>query len=109
MTAQHIPRLQVMIRLDGLSGKGVVIVAVFQPKGGSSGRWTEYTLLDRPLVQARVQTPPDQQVRHPDTGTSRSLSVCGFVPIVPGGPLARVRIATHPHRSRTKPVVLTPV
>ena len=70
------------------------------------GDWTskEYTWLDLPEVQTRLQSPPDAQVTHPESGIVRDLSDCLAVPLTPAGPVVRLLVGTHPAGDR-KPAV----
>lgn len=82
--------------------------------GGCPSLWTsglgvivrgrDYSLLDLPAVQARLQEPPDQQSTHPESGTSRSLFDCLDVPLTAPGPVVRMIIATHPASSSPPPI-----
>jgi hypothetical protein len=58
LTAQQIPQERVLLRLDGQYGTG----AVLSDLAGFAFviRGKEYTVLDHPLVQARLHLPPDQ-------------------------------------------------
>ena len=105
MTAQGIPLSQVMIRLDGLYGNRVGVVEILQQQVAVMVRFKDYAVLDQPEVQARLQAPPDQQVCHPETGTSRTLYDCPDVLLTPTGPRVRLIIATHLHPSKKKPSV----
>ena len=67
-------------------------------------RGRDYSLLDLPAVQARLQEPPDQQSTHPESGTSRSLFDCLDVPLTAPGPVVRMIIATHPASSSPPPI-----
>jgi hypothetical protein len=60
-------------------------------------------LLDLPVVQARVHAPPDQQVTHPETGTSRTLFDCPRFQLTPSGPCVRLIVAPHPATSTNTP------
>jgi hypothetical protein len=64
-------------------------------------RGKDYDLLDHPQVLARLALPPDQEMTHPETGTSRTLFDCPDIPL-PGTDLRmRVIVATHPARHHT--------
>src|SRR6202171_4626507 len=56
-------------------------------------RGKDYHLLDLPAVSARLQQPPDQQTRHPESGTSRALYDCLDIPLTPTGPRVRMLLA----------------
>jgi hypothetical protein len=56
-------------------------------------RGKDYDLLDLEAVQARLAQPPDQQMTHPETGTSRILFDFPDLALAPAGPRTRVIIA----------------
>ncbi len=60
------------------------------------GRSKQYAWLDLPEVQTRLQSAPDAQVTHPESGTVRDLYDCLAVPLTPTGPVVRLLVATHP-------------
>jgi len=99
------PLSQIMIRLDGLYGNGVVLKDLVQSGVGIMVRSKDYGLLDLPPVQTRLQFPPDQQSTHPESGASRSLFDCSEVPLTPTGPYVRLIVATHPAPSPCKPPI----
>ncbi len=70
-------------------------------------RGKEYTVLDHPLVQARLHLPPDQVQQRPESQMVRSLYDCPQVPVGPAGVLCRVVVATHPAPSKKSPVGVT--
>jgi hypothetical protein len=105
LTAFSIPFSQVLVRLDGLYGNRVVITEVLKHLMGIVVRCKDYALLDLPAVQTRLQAPPDQQVTHPETGTSRMLFDCPDLLLTPSGPRVRLIVATHPTLSTKKPPV----
>lgn len=102
-TAFCIPLSQVLIRLDALSGNGVVIAEVLKQLIGIVVRSKDDAWLHLPAVQARLQGPPDQQVTHPETDTSRMLFDCPHLQLTPGGPWVRLIVATHPATTSKKP------
>ena len=59
-------------------------------------RGKDYSVLDHPLVQARLHLPPDQFQQRPESQIVRSLYDCPEVPVGPEGVLCRVVVATHP-------------
>jgi hypothetical protein len=99
------PLSQIMIRLDGLYGNGGVLKNLVQSGVGITGRSKDYGFLDLPTVQTRLQSPPDQQCTHPESGASRSLFDCPEVPLTPTGPCVRLIVATHPATSTSKPPI----
>src|SRR6266851_241132 len=70
-------------------------------------RGKEYTVLDHPLVQARLHLPADQFQQRPDSQVVRSLYDCPEVPVGPDGVLCRVIVATHPAGKKKSPIGVT--
>jgi hypothetical protein len=70
-------------------------------------RGKDYTVLDHPLVQARLHLPPDQSQQRPESQIVRSLYDCPEVPVGPEGVLCRVVVATHPAGKKKSKVGLT--
>ena len=70
-------------------------------------RGKEYTVLDHPLIQARLHLPPDQYQQRPESQMVRSLYDCPEVPVGPEGMLCRVVVATHPASKKKSPVGVT--
>jgi hypothetical protein len=105
LTAHQIPQERVLLRLDGQYGTG----AVLSDLAGFAFviRGKEYTVLDHPLVQARLHLPPDQFQQRPESQISRSLYDCPEVPVGPEGVLCRVVVATHPASNKKSPVGVT--
>jgi hypothetical protein len=58
LTAYQIPRECALLRLDGQYGTGVVLSDVARFAFATRGK--DYSLLDHPLIQARLHLPPDQ-------------------------------------------------
>src|SRR5689334_16571782 len=56
-------------------------------------RGKDYDLLDLEAVQARLAQLPDQQMTHPETGTSRILFDFPDLALAPAGPRSRVIVA----------------
>jgi hypothetical protein len=96
---------QILVRLDGLYGNGVVISDLLQSGLGVIVRSKDYGLLDQPAVQARLQLPPSETVTHPESGACRTLFDCLDLPLTPTGPRIRVIVATHPATSPKKPSI----
>jgi hypothetical protein len=99
------PLSQILIRLDGLYGNAAVLKDVLQSGMGVIVRGKDYGMLDLPVVQARLEQPPDQQTTHPESGASRALFDCPDIPLMPEGPRVRLIVATHPSTSPTKPSI----
>jgi hypothetical protein len=105
LTAHHLPQERTLLRLDGQYGTGAVLSDV----GGFAfvTRGKDYTVLDHPLVQARLHLPPDLSQQRPESQMVRSLYDCPEVPVGPEGVLCRVVVATHPEGSKKSPVGVT--
>jgi hypothetical protein len=70
-------------------------------------RGKEYTVLDHPLVQARLHLPLDQLKPRPESRVVRSLYDCPEVPVGSEGRACRVVVATHPVGNKKSPVGVT--
>ena len=70
-------------------------------------RGKDYTVLDHPLVQARLHLPPDQFQQRPESLMVRSLYDCPEIPVGPEGVLCRVIVATHQASIKKSPVGVT--
>jgi hypothetical protein len=70
-------------------------------------RGKEYTVLDHPLVQARLHLPPDQSKPRPESQVVRSLYDCPDVPVGSESIPCRVVVATHPAGKKKSPVGVT--
>ena len=99
-----LPLCQVIVRVDGLYGNKAPVNEILSSQCGVIGRSKEYAWLDLPEVQTRLQSPPDAQVTHPESGTVRDLYDCLAVPLTPAGPVIRLLVATHP-ASDHKPAI----
>jgi len=87
---------QILIRLDGLYGNAAVLTQVLDTGLDVIGRSRDYALLDLAVVQAVLACPPVEVCTHPESGAVRSLYDCPEVPLVVGGPCARLIVASHP-------------
>jgi hypothetical protein len=105
LTAHQIPQACTLLRLDGQYGTGAILSDLASFAFVTRGK--EYTVLDHPLVQARLHLPPDQFQQRPESQTVRSLYDCPEVPVVPEGVLCRVVVATHPAGKKKSPVGVT--
>jgi hypothetical protein len=105
LTAHQLPQERALLRLDGQYGSGAVLSDV----GGFAfvTRGKDYTVLDHPLVQARLHLPPDQSQQRPESQIVRSLYDCGSVPVGPEAVPCRVVVATHPAGNKKSPVGVT--
>ncbi len=92
-------------RLDGQYGTGAVLSDVASFAFVTRGK--EYSVLDHPLVQARLHLPPDQFQQRPESQTGRSLYDCSQIPVGLAGVLCRVVVATHPATKKKSPVGVT--
>ncbi len=70
-------------------------------------RGKEYSVLDHPLIQARLHLPPDQLKPRPESQMVRSLYDCPQIPVGPEGVSYRVVVATHPAGKKKSPVGVT--
>ncbi len=105
LTAYQFPSERTLLRLDGQYGTGAALSEVAGFAFVTRGK--EYTVLDHPLVQARLHLPPDQVQQRPESQMVRSLYDCPQVPVGPAGVLCRVVVATHPAPSKKSPVGVT--
>jgi hypothetical protein len=94
LTAHHLPQQRALLRLDGQYGTGAVLADLAGFSYVMRGK--DYTVLDHPLVQARLHLPPDQLQQRPESQLVRSLYDCPAVPVGPEGVPCRVVVATHP-------------
>ena len=70
-------------------------------------RGKEYTVLDRPEIQSRLQLPADQQFSRSESDLVRALYDCPDVSVGPEGAHCRVVVATHPAGETKSRVGLT--
>jgi hypothetical protein len=63
LTAHQLPKGLALLRLDGQYGTGAVLADLAGFAFVTRGK--EYTVLDHPLVQARLHLPPDQFQQRP--------------------------------------------
>jgi hypothetical protein len=94
-----------LLRLDGQYGTGAVLTDLVGFAWVTRGK--EYSVLDHPLVQARLHLPPDQFQQRPESQMVRSLYDCPQVPVGPDGVHYRVIVATHPAGKKKSPVGVT--
>jgi hypothetical protein len=94
LTAHQLEPTCALLRLDGQYGLGAVIADLAGFAFVTRGK--EYTVLDHPLVQARLHLPPDQVQQRPESQTVRRLYDCPDVPVGSEGVSCRVVVATHP-------------
>ncbi len=83
LTVHHLPPAQTLLRLDGQYGTGAGLADLAGFAFVTRGK--EYSLLDHPLVQARLHLPPDQMQQRPESHLVRSLYDCPHIPVGPEG------------------------
>jgi hypothetical protein len=105
LTAHHLPQERALLRIDGQYGTGAVLCDLAGFAFVTRGK--EYSVLDHPLVQARLHLPPDQLQQRPESQVVRSLYDCPDVPVGPAGERCRVVVATHPAGTKKSRVGLT--
>jgi hypothetical protein len=105
LAAAQLPQEHTLLRLDGQYGTGAVLSDVAGFAFVTRGK--DYSVLDHPLIQARLHLPPDQFQQRPESQTVRSLYDCPQVPVGPEGVLCRVVVATHPATKKKSPVGVT--
>ena len=104
LPAYQLEASRTLLRLDGQYGTGAVLADVAGFVFVTRGK--EYSVLDHPLVQARLYLPPEQVQRRPESQTVRSLYDCPDVPVGSEGASCRV-VATHPAGKKKSPVGVT--
>jgi hypothetical protein len=105
LAAYQFPKERALLRLDGQYGTGAVLSDLAGFAFVTRGK--EYTVLDHPLVQARLHLPPDQLQHRPESLLVRSLYDCPDVPVGPEGVHCRVVVATHPAGKKKSRVGVT--
>ncbi len=105
LTAYQLPQSRALLRLDGQYGTGAVLADLAGYAFVARGK--EYSVLDHPLVQARLHLPPDQIQQRPESQMVRRLYDCPQVPVGPAGVLCRVVVATHLADKKKSPVGVT--
>jgi hypothetical protein len=105
LRTHHLPHERTLLRLDGPYGTGAVLSDVAGFAFVTRGK--DYSVLDHPLVQARLHLPPDQVQQRPESQLVRSLYDCPQVPVGTEGVTCRVVVATHPASKKKSKVGLT--
>ena len=105
LMAHQLSQPHTLLRLDGQYGTGAVLTDVAGFAFVTRGK--EYSVLDHPLVQARLHLPPDQFQQRPESQMVRSLYDCPQIPVGPDGVRCRVVVATHPATKKKSPVGVT--
>jgi hypothetical protein len=93
LAAHHLSQEYALLRFDGQYGTGAVIADLADFLFVMRGK--DYTVLDHPLVQARLHLPADQLLHRPESLVVRSLYDCPDVPVGPEGIHCRIVVATH--------------
>jgi hypothetical protein len=105
LMASQLDPSRTLLRLDGQYGTGAVLVDVADFAFVTRGK--EYSVLDHPLVQARLHLPPDQVQQRPESQVVRSLYDCPEVPVGSESIPCRVVVATHIASTKKSPVGVT--
>ena len=103
LTAHQLAPSHALLRLDGQYGLGAVLADLAGFAFVTRGK--DYSVLDHPLVQARLHLPPDQLQQRPESQTVRNLYDCPDIAVGPESVSCRVVVATHPadpNRKKTK-------
>jgi hypothetical protein len=105
LSAYQLPQERTLLRLDGQYGTAAVLADLAGFAFVTRGK--DYSVLDHPLVQARLHLPADQFQQRPESPVVRSLYDCPAVPIGSEGVCCRVVVATHPADKKKSPVGVT--
>jgi hypothetical protein len=105
LAASQFLQERTLLRLDGQYGTGAVLSDLAGFAFVTRGK--EYTLLDHPLVQARLHLPPDQLQQRPESQLVRSLYDCPDIPVGVQGVSCRVIVASHPVDKKKSKVGVT--
>jgi len=101
LTAHQFPQAHALLRLDGQYGTGATLSDLAGFTFVTRGK--DYSVLNHPLVQARLHLPPDQLQQRPESQVVRSLYDCPGVPVGAAGISYRVVVATHPESREEEP------
>jgi hypothetical protein len=101
---QNLPLARILLRLDGQYGDLAVVIDLLSRGLCFLTRGKDYGLLDFPVIQARLQGPPDEVSTHPETGTCRALFDCPAIPLPGTGLTMRVIVATHKASGTSAPI-----
>jgi hypothetical protein len=105
LAAHQLAQERALLRLDGQYGTGAVLSDLAGFAFVTRGK--DYTVLDHPLVQARLHLPPDQSQQRPESQVVRCLYDCPEVPVGSESVSCRVVVATHPASNKKSPVGVT--
>jgi hypothetical protein len=98
LAAHGLPQAHALLRLDGLYGTGAILADLAGFSFVMRGK--DYTVLDQPMVQARLHLPPDAHFSCPESTLVRTLYDCPDVPVGKTDCRCRVVVATHPTASK---------
>ena len=98
LTAHQLPKERTLLRLDGQYGTGAILSDLAGFAFVTRGK--DYSVLDHPLVQARLHLPPDQVQQRPESQMGRDLYDCPEVPVGAEAIPCRVVVAAHPAGSK---------
>lgn len=79
LSARQLSPADALLRLDGLYGSLSLLLRLLPLGLGFLVRGRDYRLLEHHRVQARLLTPADLTLTHPETGMERELFDVGFV------------------------------
>ncbi len=105
LAAYQLEPSRTLLHIFGQYGTGAVLTDVAGFAFVTRGK--EYSVLDHPLVQARLHLPPDQVQQRPESQMVRSLYDCPEIPVGAEGTPCRVVVATHPAGKKKSPVGVT--
>ena len=105
LAAHQLSQERALLHIFGQYGTGAVLADLAGFAFVTRGK--EYSVLDHPLVQARLHLPPDQFQQRPESQTVRSLYDCPQVSVGSEGVPCRVVVATHPAGKKKSPVGVT--
>ena len=100
LMAYHLPQADALLRLDGQYGTGAGLSDLAGLTFVTRGK--DYSVLDHPLVQARLHLPSDQFQQRPESQLVRTLYDCPQIPVGPEGVPCRIVVATHPAEQTRK-------
>jgi hypothetical protein len=90
--ASHLSPGSALLHIFGQYGTGAVLVDLAGFAFVTRGK--EYSVLDHPLVLARLHLPSDQSQQRPESQIVRSLYDCPEIPVGPEGVRCRLVVAT---------------
>jgi hypothetical protein len=105
LTAHQLPKERTLLHIFGQYGTGAILSDLAGFAFVTRGK--EYSVLDHPLVQARLHLPPDQVQQRPESQMGRNLYDCPEVPVGAEGIPCRVVVATHQASKKKSPVGIT--